>query len=342
VEIVFVASDAPDNAPWARLGLYRTQGPKSFGFSRDLLKILDRECPDLVHLHGLWTYGSIATQLWKRNTGKPVVVSTHGMVDQWALRQSALKKWIAGVAYEWVNLRRASYIHALTEGEVRALNSLGFHDHIVRIPNGVELTKTINWSKSSERMLLYLGRLHPKKGIVATLVAWSLFQKQLPSGSARWRLIIAGWDDGGHLDQLYEVVKDYDLGPYVKFVGPAFGATKAALYEDADATILASHSEGLPMTVLETWASGKPVFMTEQCNLAEGFKAGAAFRITTDPRNIAEMLARVLPDRAALENAGMAARALAESSFSREKIAETWLRLYSSLVGPSGRLFSLS
>jgi poly(glycerol-phosphate) alpha-glucosyltransferase len=280
----------------------------------------------------LWTYGSIAAQIWKRRTGNPVVVSTHGMVDRWALQHRALKKWIAGAAFEWANLRNASCIHALTEGEVKALNDLGFRDHVVKIPNGVDLVKSVDWCESSNRTVLYLGRLHPKKGIAETLMAWSLFQKHVAIDPARWQLVIAGWDDGGHLDELYEIVRKYDLQGHVKFVGPVFGAAKESLYASADATILASHSEGLPMTVLEAWAFGRPVFITEQCNLPEGFRTGAAFKITTDPKNIAEVLIGVLPDRGRLIEAGQAARTLAESSFNWIKIAETWLSLYSSLV----------
>jgi poly(glycerol-phosphate) alpha-glucosyltransferase len=331
-QIVLAASDPPDQPQCTRAIIYRTFGPKSFGFSPDLLNILDRERPDVVHLHGLWTYGSIVAQIWKRRTGNPVVVSPHGMVDQWALRHRALKKWIAGTAYEWANLRNASCIHALTEGEVKALNDLGFRDHVVKIPNGVDLAKTIVWRESSRRTLLYFGRLHPKKGIAHALIAWSLFQKKPNIDPGRWQLVVAGWDEGGHLNELHELVRKYDLEEHVKFVGPAFGATKDSLYASADAMILASHSEGLPMTVLEAWAFGKPVFITEQCNLPEGFSAGAAFKITTDPNNIAEVLTSVLPDRARLMSAGQASRALAESSFNWIKIADTWFSLYSSLV----------
>jgi poly(glycerol-phosphate) alpha-glucosyltransferase len=332
VEIVLAGVDHPDRAPGAKVVIYQTLGPKSFGFSPDLLNILDREHPDLVHLHGLWTYGSIAVQIWNRRTGNPVVISPHGMLDAWSLRRGAFKKWIARAAYERANLRNASCVHALTEGEVKSLNNFGISDRIIKIPNGVEIKNSSHPSESSKRILLYLGRLHPKKGVAETLIAWSLFQKELAIHPARWRLVIAGWDDGGHLNGLYEIVRKYELEEHVEFVGPAFGSAKDALYASADATILASHSEGLPMTVLEAWAFGKPVFISEQCNVPEGFKAGAAFKVTTDPKNIANVLIRVLPDRARLISAGQAGRALAESSFNWEKISETWFSLYSSLV----------
>ena len=127
LDIVLAAGDAPDRASkQIRVVVYKRLGPRSFAFSPDLLKILDRERPDVVHLHGLWTYGSIASQVWKQRTGNPLVVSPHGMADNWALRHRGLKKRIAGVAYEWRNLRNTTCIHALSEGEARSLSELGF------------------------------------------------------------------------------------------------------------------------------------------------------------------------------------------------------------------------
>src|SRR5262245_19645953 len=249
-EIVLIAGDPPEKTKNTRAITYRTLDPRSFGFCHDLLNILSQERPELVHVHGLWTFGSIAAQIWKRRTGNPVVVSPHGMMDAWALRHHAVRKWIAGAAFEWSNLRNASCIHALTEGEARALSDRGFHRHVVIIPNGVSLPKNVHWRESSKRSLLYIGRLHPKKGIAETLIAWSLFQKELHIRPARWQLVIAGWDEGGHLDELKKLVRKHNLVDHVKLFGPAFGEAKDSLYECADATILASYSEGLPMTVL--------------------------------------------------------------------------------------------
>ena len=64
------------------------------------------------------------------------------------------------------------------------------------------------------------------------------------------------------------------------FPGPQFGTAKAAAYRRADAFVLPSLSEGLPMAILEAWAHEKPVLMTDACNLPEGFAARAAIRLT--------------------------------------------------------------
>ena len=334
LDIVLAAGDAPDHvSKQVRVIIYKSLGPRSFLFSPNLLKILDRERPDIVHLHGLWTYGSIVSQVWKQRTGNPLVVSPHGMADKWALRHGGLKKRVAGAVYEWRNLRNATCIHALSEGEARSLTDLGFGDRVVKIPNGIDIPKSANRrAHSSHNTIAYLGRLHPKKGIAEVIVAWSLVKKELGTTMRRWKLVIVGWDDGGYEEKLRKTVKEHGLESDVVFLGPLFGVDKEKVYASADAVILASYSEGLPMSVLEAWAFGKPVFMTEHCNLSGGFEVGAAFKITTDPRNIADVLVGVLRNPNRLAIAGQAAQVLAEKSFDWRNISNQWHSLYASLI----------
>jgi glycosyltransferase involved in cell wall biosynthesis len=332
VDVVLTATDEPRRPVKPRVVTFRRLGPTSFAFSWDLLRVLEQESADIVHLHGLWTYGSIAVQLWKRRSGRPVVVSTHGMLDVWALRHRNLKKTIAGALYEWRNLQSASRIHALSESEMKSLKTLGYSNNVITIPNGIDLSPRVEPAGSAKKIVLFLGRLHPKKGIAETLFAWSIFQKESRIAPEGWRLVIAGWDEGGHLHQLKKIAEECDVGEHVQFLGPIFGAEKEALYASADAFVLASHSEGLPMTVLEAWSHGKPAFITDACNLPEGFAAGAAFRVTTEPKCIAAAMIKVLPDRARLFAAGEAARALASKSFDWDGICDRWLSLYKALL----------
>jgi poly(glycerol-phosphate) alpha-glucosyltransferase len=148
-------------------------------------------------------------------------------------------------------------------------------------------------------VLLYLGRLHPKKGLPNLLRAWAdVFGASLP---APWVLAVAGWDEGGHEAELQRLCGELRLrsadmrtagaaqlgAGSVLFLGPQFNAAKVACYAACDAFVLPSFSEGLPMAVLEAWAYGKPVLMTPECNLPEGFAANAAIRIATDRDSIA-------------------------------------------------------
>ena len=120
----------------------------------------------------------------------------------------------------------------------------------------------------------------------------------------------------------------------VLFVGPAFGDQKDALLRRADAFILPSFSEGLPMSVLEAWSYRLPVLMTDHCNLPEGFAAEAAIRIGTDVESIAEglnqLLQSTIPD---LQSIGRNGRSLVESQFTWPQVAAQMKEVYEWVLG---------
>ena len=384
----FTEADIPlwDPLP---LGVHATLGPRSLGLSPSMGRELRGYGPDLVHVHGLWQGPSVASlQQWKA-TRRPYLISPRGMLDPWAYRHSRWKKRIAGALFEFRHLRSAACIHALCQSEADSIRAFGLRNPIAIIPNGVEMPEQIakelsvvggplsvnadesqgaarkhirqQTTDNGQRILLFLGRIHPKKGLVNALRAWaelshSKFNIQ-NSTFTNWQFVVSGWDQGGHEAELKRLCHELGLafaetaaeemlsvvgcplsarldgashtakhpceGPArgssgarggdlpttdngqrttvfpslspdpcplspVIFTGPVFGEAKDALLRSADAFILPSFSEGLPMAVLEAWAYGLPVLMTDHCNLPEGFAANAALRIGTDVESIAE------------------------------------------------------
>lgn len=302
-------------------------------------RALARIDADVLHLQGLWLYPSIATLRWRLRTGRPVMISPHGMLDPWALNNSAWKKRLALAAFERRNLSGAACLHALAAGEVTAFRALGLAAPVAVIPNGVDppapracAARPSCLEGDTRRVLLFLGRLHPKKGIAEALRAWAIAVRGAPALRRDWVFAIAGWDDGGHAAALRRLSSELGVAASVRFTGPVFGADKAALLEAADAFILPSHSEGLPMAVLEAWSHGCPVLMTRACNLPEGFAAGAAVEITTDPAEMAGVLATRLADPA-LAGLGTAGRALVAERFSWDRIGRDLAAVYRWLAG---------
>jgi poly(glycerol-phosphate) alpha-glucosyltransferase len=326
-----------DSNAWNKVSLvaYRAIGP--LGSSSKIRRLLSQGNGDLVHQHGIWMDDQWAALQWQKKNGRPVVISPHGMLDPWALKNSAWKKKLVGKLFANESLHKATCIHALCRSEADSIRAYGLKNPIAIIPNGVELPEIGDGGSKVEgqrlddgkKRLLFLGRIHPKKGLSELIKAWSAAKCQTPNALSDWQLIIAGWDDGGYENGLKDLSKDLGIDDSVAFVGSKFGAEKEALLRSVDAFVLPSFSEGLPMSVLEAWAYGLPVVMTDHCNLAEGFKANAALRIEPTVDSIQQGLTRLVGMPAEERDAmGSSGRDLVQSDFSWSKIASDMHRVY--------------
>lgn len=325
-------------------------------WSTGMFECIESFAPEILHTHGLWCQASITVPRYARRQRRPYLVSPHGMLDAWALGHSALKKRLAARVFERSHLTGAACVHALCASEAESIRSYGVKNPVCVIPNGVDLPERLEaaefQSQAGPRVLLFLGRLHPKKGLVNLIKAWATIQRA-EDGRRRageWVLAIAGWDQGGHAAELKQLCDELGL-PYsdisaadylardpspacrppssILFIGPAFGEQKAQLLRRASAFILPSFSEGLPMSVLEAWSYGLPVLMTDRCNLPEGFAADAAIRIGTEVDSIAGGLVCLF--RSAVGNLramGANGRRLVESRFTWDQVAAQMKAVY--------------
>ncbi len=292
----------------------------AFSYAPRLAKAVQYFQPHIVHQHGLWTYPSlVARRLAKRSRAR-VIVSVHGMLTPWALQHGARRKRVALWHYERKNLASADCIHALTPIEVDEVRAMRIQTPICVIPNGVETPATTSHKHDRERApgsreLLYVGRLHAKKGIQELLQGWALYKAG--AEGEEWRLKIVGWGEDEFRDKLRAAVAELGIGSSVEFAGPKFGDDLLTAYAQADAFVLTSHSEAMPMTVLEAWEFGLPVIMTPDCGLLEGFDWGAAIRTSVAPQDIAGAIAALvrMPQEARHEM-GRTGRALAQERHS--------------------------
>jgi glycosyltransferase involved in cell wall biosynthesis len=307
---------------------------RAWGYSDQLVPAMLNADLDILSVHGLWKYCSVGSQRWHQRTGRPYVVHSHGMLDLWALRNARWKKRIAAALYENQHLRGAACLRALSEAEARSIRDYGLRNPICVIPNGIDLPdlrgSDAKTQSENPKTLLYLGRLHRKKNLANLIRAWNKTFHSQDRNSDSWVLAIAGWDQGGYESELRRTA----AGASVVFLGPRFGAEKGECYRACDAFILPSLSEGLPMTVLEAWAHAKPVLMTPECNLPEGFQANAALRIGTTPDEIAAGLKQLAEmsaeDRNQMGNRG---RVLVATRFSWPRIGEQMRAVYEWMLG---------
>lgn len=168
--------------------------------------------------------------------------------------------------------------------------------------------------------------------------AWKQTLNSHPSARDDWILAIAGWDQAGYGRELKRLNSDYGLAASVRFLGPLFGQEKDAAYRACNAFTLPSLSEGLPMAVLEAWAYAKPVLMTAECNLPEGFAAGAAVQIGTTAAEIAAGLNQ-LTEMSDSERTVMGSRghALVVIKFSWARISEQMRSVHEWVLGGGPR-----
>jgi glycosyltransferase involved in cell wall biosynthesis len=295
--------------------------------------------PDLLHVHGLWR---APNRLAARVQGQlPSVVTPHGMLDPWALAQHRLRKKLLWWAYERRFLHHAAALQALCPAERQTLRHLGIVAPIALIPNGVALPDPAAQSTDSlppvvwastvppgEHVLLFLGRLHHKKGIQPLLQAWHTLATE--ATRAGWWLAFVGYGDDGQLERHLRA-EPVDRA----FVfGPVFAEAKAAVLRAASAFVLPSYSEGLPMAALEAMAYELPCLLSEACNLAEAFSAGAALHAEPDPPALADSIRQLFALHASSRaSMGAAGYALVRDQFSWPVVAQQTRQLYDWILG---------
>jgi poly(glycerol-phosphate) alpha-glucosyltransferase len=316
--------------------VHEVVGPHSFGYAPDLVASLKKSNADLLHLHVLWLYPSIASL----RANVPYITTINGMLDEWAVKNSSFKKKIVGALYEKAALKKAGCLQENTIKEYDDIRKFGLKKPVCIIPNGVDLPENIDqlkeqapiWNgviESHKKVLLYLGRIHPKKGLTNLLKAWKQIQLNRSNGYQEWDLVIAGWNQGNHEEELKQLTKELAIQGNVHFLGPQFNENKQLAFAHADAFILPSFSEGLPMAVLEAWSFNLPVLMTDACNLPEGFQSGAALQIRPSAESITEGLDNLFSCSVhEMQKMGAAGKKLVTEKFNWNAVASQMHKVY--------------
>lgn len=337
----FVAQDcAPKELPFVTGDI---MGPKAFGFSPGLRDALYKSQGQggVVHSHGLWMYSGTLARNLARRTGCPLVVSPHGMLEPWALRNSGWKKRLAGWLFENRNLRSAACLHALCEPEAADMRRYGLRNPIAVIPNGIAsedfsplpdynaIEAAHPFAKGKKRML-FLSRIHPKKGLPHLIKAWERAVKN----HGEWILMVCGNDQVGHRAEMEKLSAELGLEKSVYFVGPAFGEPKLRLLAGSDAFVLPSLSEGFSVAALEAALCGLPTLLTPQCNFPELTAAGGALEAQPDVDGCEAGLRRMFSKSdAERKEMGWRGKELVLKSYTWREIAARLIRVYSWVNG---------
>jgi glycosyltransferase involved in cell wall biosynthesis len=290
---------------------------------------------DFIHIHNMWQPVLAMAAHLARAHKIPYAISPRGALNPWSMAQKRLKKQTALHLMWKPLLRDASFLHALNTQEALQIGGLGLESPIVVAANGVfpgqfdalPIAGSFRLTLprlASRRFILFLSRLHKKKGLDILIDAY----RQIAIKYSGVDLVIAGPDEGeGAL--LAVMIDHYHLTERVHLVGPLYGAAKLAALCDATVFCLPSRDEGFSMAIIEAMAAGLPVVISEQCNFPEIRDADAGLISPLNPTHLSQALSSLLDDEPLRARIASNGQILIRTSYSWEAIARRLVGAYS-------------
>ena len=287
-------------------------------------ELLDKIRPDIIHVNCCWMPGSALSQKWAQAKGYKVVLSPHGMLEPWIMqRHYWTKKLPALLLYQKAAVKKADFLHATAESEKDNLLKLGWNNRISVVANGVDVGN-IEMKSSWERTgkILFLSRVHPKKGLEFLIEAMSRINGEL-------QCLIAGEGEEEYIESLKALTLKKGMANRVLFLGGIYGNSKWKYFKDADVFVLPTFSENFGIVVAEALASGTPVITTTGTPWNELNTEHCGWWIDIGINALVGALNEFLSlSEEELEAMGRNGRCLVEERYSTSKIAKDMLNLY--------------
>lgn len=306
--------------------------------ARAARKALEARCrgADVVHLHRVWEPLMPVTARWCRKRRIPYLILLNGMLHPWSLSRSRIKKKIAlALGYRRM-LEGAAALHVGNSAEREAVTRLGIRARIVEIPNGVWLEepplpagvfRRDHPQLGGDPFILFLGRLHQKKGLDILIQAFAELHRSHP----HVRLVIAG-DDSGARPELERAIAASGLQEHALLVGPIYGAHKRAALAEAACFCLSSRQEGFPVAVLEALAAGLPAIISHECHFPQVQASEAGFVLPLVPEEFSSAMRSVLDGEPLRRRMSSNARQMIQRDYTWPRIAQQTLEAYQSVL----------
>lgn len=296
--------------------------------------------PGVIHVHGLWTPWLHRAQAWARREEILVVLSPHGMLAPWAMAHKRWKKIVPWLLYQRGDVRRAALIHTTAAQETQWVRNLGFRNPTAEVPLGTGLPAEPATHDGPAKVLLFVGRIYPVKGLDLLLRAWALAKGRL----ADWHLLLVGPDQAGYSAELERLAGSLELttrrgsaegvgAADVTFAGPLYGFEKDAAYRMARGLILSSYTENFGGVVIDALAFGLPVLTSAATPWRHLEAAGCGQTFDLESEALAEALS-VFAVRSDAERreAGLKGRALVERDYTWEAVGRRMAEAYRTVL----------
>jgi glycosyltransferase involved in cell wall biosynthesis len=320
------------------------RGWRGFGYSpktERLLRMKLNSC-DLVHVHNVWSYCNRLAARLCPIADVPFIVSPHGMLDPHSMSLKSWKKRLYGGVIEFPALRKATgLMFTHPEEERLARQTCGKLPAGYVVPLGtaappVESREHLTqlflmrfpFLQDAER-IVFLGRLHSKKGLDLLLPAFARVAEV--RGAAR--LILVGPGDETYVNELRRVTQSLGIKDRVVFAGPLGGRDKWAALAAADVYVLPSYQENFAIALVEALRIGTPVVCSRRINIwsdLAGAQAATICDLTVD--DIASKVGGLLNDRASAAAQGQRGAVFAAANYTWEKSVGQLARVYGQIL----------
>lgn len=308
-------------------------------FSLSLIKWLKQHLQfyDIVHTNTVFAPIISVTHWLCRWQNVPYMVTPHGMLEPWALHYKSAKKQLY---FNWIEkpaLSQASAIQTLAHSESQNIHQLGFSKTMV-IPNGIHHQELENLPSpeafyqafpetKNKHLILFLGRIDPKKGLDLLAPAFGKLHQQFPET----HLVIAGPDHIGFLPTVKNYFEQANCLPAVTFTGMLTGELKSAALAAANLYIAPSYSEGFSMSILEGMASGLPSVITKNCNFPEAAQAQVAHVVEPKVTDLSQALIQCLSRPLEAQKMGDRARDFILEHYTWDQVATRLIEVYTNI-----------
>ncbi len=285
----------------------------------------------VLHTHGLWMLTNVIPNRLAHRYRIPLMVSPRGTLSAWSMKSGSHLKKVFWPLLQRKALECATCFHATSEDEYNDIRRLGFQQPIAIIPNGVDLPSLTSNDVVRPPVVLFLGRIHPKKGVDILLNAWRGIQERFPE----WSLRIVGPDNAGYLPQMQQLSEKLCL-ERVEFTGPMEGQDKWKAYREARLFILPTHSENFGLAVVEALSAGLPCIVSKGAPWQGLEVHNAGWWIDNDIGSVSSSLARAMETNAEiLKEMGINGREWVRRQFNWSTIASQFSDTYEWMINKS-------
>ncbi|WP_075503871.1 glycosyltransferase [Candidatus Pelagibacter communis] len=267
------------------------QNEISFFFSKKLMKSINYNNKNeiIIHSHGIWRpYNNLICNFAYKNN-IPYIIQPHGMLEPWSLNQKSFKKKIALKLFQLRNLSNAEAFVATSKMEYKNLRKLKIKKPIAIIPNGIFNPPKIKKKKNNKVIqILFLSRIHPKKGILNLLNVLSKIKLN------NWHLRIVGTGEKKYLNFILKKIRNLKIEKKVTYVGPLDDKKKYNEYFKSDIFVLPSFSENFGLVVPEALSCGLPVITSNKTPWKDLDKFKCGWCIPNNDESLKKVLIKFL------------------------------------------------